>query len=162
MTPTPEELVKWLRADAKFWGNVFEPDAAKLTAAADLISAQAETLRQMRDALEHIHNIQCSIEVQRVYSLAMLHGEPYKGLTWEKEMYAARHLPISEAERVARENAEKAVLLEAIERNGWTLEYRESLRPGLRWLVRKQVQHVATETTALEALRTATEASNVK
>ena len=102
MTPTPEGLVACLRGEAKDWGNgMATVGSGLLTDAADLITAQAEQLRQMREALEAI-------------SLVYM-GPPDEynerreiDYSWAPKVRAALALPISEAEATARSNAEKA------------------------------------------------------
>ena len=78
MTPTTEDLVKWLRDEAATrMVNTFSTldqqeaeslnDAAKFAAAADLITAQAEQLRQMREDAERY---------QWLRTAAMIEGTP--------------------------------------------------------------------------------------
>ena len=108
MTPTPEEVVKCLRGEAKDWGcGMATVGSGMLTDAADLITAQAETLRQMREALEELNAAFCAV--------CSGHG-PGTFALYRKETTLVRDalaLPICEAEQQARENAEKAGLLDA-------------------------------------------------
>ena len=165
MTPTPEELVKWLReqrVDAEVIRRDYADhhktesaayrqatyDMSVIDSAINLITAQAEQLRQMREALESIDR-RASSDADEIESVDQcnhcgdaardhidteqwkftskgdmlcrycggdrcLVGYAVGGLDdGEEEIKAALALPISEAEKQARENAEKAGLLDA-------------------------------------------------
>ena len=124
MTPTPEELVACLRGEAKDWGcGMATVSSGMLTDAADLLDAQAEQLRQMREALECI-----PLDlIDRTHDglPVMVRISPGS----RKQMQTALALPLSAAERVARSNAEKAGLLD-----WWFDEANEAARTGIRVL----------------------------
>jgi len=92
--PTTDELVAWLREQATDYNH--HPFAQMtLAAAANALSAtptREELLAMVDDlraTLQTIHRIECSIPVQDIYSLAMLHGSPYAGETWQVPMRRA-------------------------------------------------------------------------
>ena len=124
MTPTPEEVVAWLRrlssdqaraermtTEKGFHGlaSAHSDHKVVLATAANLIAAQAETLRQMREALEEA---KCYIsmwkqEQESLYG-PLAESEALEVLNDIKNAEIALALPIAEAEKQARSNAEKA------------------------------------------------------
>ena len=137
MTPTPEEAAAHLRShaesqeltaqefgemDAQIEAAIFAESSEKSQAIADLIerqaselSAQAEALRQMREALEAQHaQHDYSCDYEECGSWLVVDPKCTCGNeALQTATTAALALPITEAEKQARENAEKAGLLDA-------------------------------------------------
>jgi hypothetical protein len=142
-----------LKAVARKYGGLNQGEVDQLIATAERHLASAEQLRRMREALEQTEAL--VFAWMAVYQFNHQLKKPHQThADIYNDLKAAVAIAPSQAEQQARENAEKAALLE-----WWFDESNEEARDTIR-VKRSLSDSLWTAQQWIEAVRTAKEASN--